>query len=463
MKSVATALCLLAFFPQVLRSQVIFSAPTSSGLNLFQEENGVITQLNTGLNEHNFPSISLDSRFVTFSTPDPVVPALQVPPSSDIYSFDRLTATARKIIDTNTAVVNPSEVQIFRPLSSALSPNNQFLACGIELSRRSGNTPNGSGRYLTVVSAATGVPISNPTDARGGAASDDTNGEFLGISWDRAGTSFVTPALGNTTPPTGVGLPAIWRVTQNGAGQWNFTAQLSAPTYNPPQGSTQIYPAISPSGAGLAYFDIFFPDILTSSQPVTSRLIVANANGSNASIVQTFNPGFYPVGLAWSRDGTQLVFSIAQQIQFGSGGYSTLVDPSTAVIRQISTGGGVPTAVPGIGTALFPSVPVVPLLPLFVPTPDTRRPALKLRGRKTIETLRKRVVLRGSARDNVGVADINVKARGARVKKVKLQGGDRFKVVLQVRKRSGRVLVKLQAVDGAGLKSKQEKFRILRR
>ncbi len=86
-----------------------------------------------------------------------------------------------------------------------------------------------------------------------------------------------------------------------------------------------------------------------------------------------------------------------------------------------------------------------------------------MRGRKTIETLRKRVVIRGTARDDRGVTDILVKARGAKARKVRIQSRNRFKVVLQVNQDSGRVIVKLRAVDEGGNRSKQEKIRILRR
>ena len=200
-----------------------------------------------------------------------------------------------------------------------------------------------------------------------------------GFPRDPSGASFVTPALGATSPRTGFGLPAIWRVAQNAAGGFEFSAQLSTPTYNSfsGAGTTQIYPAISPSGASLAYFDIFFPDLLFSFRPATARLIVASANGSNARIVHTFDSGFYPAGLAWSRDGTQLVFSVARQIQL-SGGYTTLVDPSTAVISQIPAAGGTPTAVPGISNGLFPSVSAVALLPSI--TNDITPPKLRIRG-----------------------------------------------------------------------------------
>ena len=94
---------------------------------------------------------------------------------------------------------------------------------------------------------------------------------------------------------------------------------------------------------------------------------------------------------------------------------------------------------------------------------DDGAPELVVRGRKTIETLRKRVVFRGTASDASGIADLDVKARGAKVKKIKLLSGDRFKVVLRVSKTSGRVIVKFRATDGAGLRSKPTKVRILRR
>ncbi len=94
---------------------------------------------------------------------------------------------------------------------------------------------------------------------------------------------------------------------------------------------------------------------------------------------------------------------------------------------------------------------------------DVTRPTIRVRGRKTIETLRKRVVIRGTAADASGIARIEVKVRGAKVVKSKVKGNDSFKVVLRVRKDRGRVVAKLRAVDGVGLKSKRERFRILRR
>ncbi len=94
--------------------------------------------------------------------------------------------------------------------------------------------------------------------------------------------------------------------------------------------------------------------------------------------------------------------------------------------------------------------------------PDTTRPAIRLRGRKSIETLRKRVVVRGTATDAGGISEIDVKTRrGAELKK--LRGTIRWKAVFRVTKDRGRVVVKFRAVDAAGNRSKVSRFRILRR
>lgn len=95
-------------------------------------------------------------------------------------------------------------------------------------------------------------------------------------------------------------------------------------------------------------------------------------------------------------------------------------------------------------------------------TPDTTRPKIKLRGRKTIETLRKRVVFRRTATDESGIAEIDVRTRrGAEVRRVR--SGARWKVVLRVTKDRGRVVVKFRAVDDAGNRSRFTRARILRR
>ncbi len=104
----------------------------------------------------------------------------------------------------------------------------------------------------------------------------------------------------------------------------------------------------------------------------------------------------------------------------------------------------------------------IPATPTSTPTIDTTPPTLKVRGRKSIETLRKRIVLRGTASDNATVASISVDpGRGAQVKKVR--GTTNWKAVLRVTKTTGRVVVKIRATDATGNRSATSRVRLLRR
>ncbi len=104
--------------------------------------------------------------------------------------------------------------------------------------------------------------------------------------------------------------------------------------------------------------------------------------------------------------------------------------------------------------------PVAPTPPPTV-TPDTIRRDLDVRGRKTIETLRKRVVIRRTASDDTAISEIIAKARGAKLKKVR--GTTSWKAILRVTKDTGRVVVKIRSVDPSGNTSRVSRVRILRR
>lgn len=347
---------------QQLHSQVIFSAAADfngrQGIGLFQAVNGTATPILTGFVEHNFPSVSRDNRFITFSSPDGVIPALQVPPSSDIYIYDRLTGTTTRSVNYETVVFSPSVVTTNIPVSAVLSPNNQFLAYGVSITQRTGTANPLTTKELNIADPATGIILHNPTALRG-PTSDSFQSEFVGLSWDPDGQSFVTPFYVNliSQQGTAIQLPAITRFTRNPSdGTWNPTAVLSTPQYLnavfPPQAVTHIYPSISPSGAGLAYFEIFWPDPIGGSQAVVARIILANSDGSNPQVLSTFNQGFYPVGLAWSPDGTSLVFSIAPQMSIGTGFLASANAPS-AIVRTISTSDGTISQLPGIDLGFF--------------------------------------------------------------------------------------------------------------
>lgn len=361
-----------------LPAQLLYVGPANfggrTGTALFQIQNGAVTQLNTGFVEHNFPGISADNRFITFSSPDGVIPALQVPPSSDIYIFDRVTGVTNRSVDHTTDFSNLSSIAVFTPVSAELSPNNQFLAYGVSIALRVGGTAGSTTKELNIADPATGVILHNPTFGRG-PTSDNLQGEFIGISWDPGGNSFVTPFYVTITSQLGtpVQLPAITRFTRNpDNGTWAPTAVLSQPQYlngnlttGFPRAITQIYPSISPSGTGLAYFELFFPDIIGGTQPVVAKVVLANADGSNPRILTTFNQGFYPSGLTWTPDGTQLIVSIAQQQNIGTG-FLNAADATTAVTRAVSTADGSITTIQGLPEPAF--------LPFWSNTANTALP-----------------------------------------------------------------------------------------
>jgi hypothetical protein len=357
--------------PGSATGQLIFSGPAQFGdrvgTGLFISQNGQVAQFATGFVEHNFPAVSRDNRFVVFSSPDGVTAPLQVPPSSDIYVFDRATNQTRRVVDHNTMIVNPSEVDTFIPTSAVMSPNNQVIAHGVTLTRRQGTANPRSTKELNIVRASDGLILANPTFGRG-PVSDAFEAEFVGISWDPGGNSFVTPNYVTVAAQAGgqVQLPAIVRYAVNPQnGTWGIAGVLSTPQYFnnqfPIAASVHIYPAISPSGAGLAYFSLTWPDALGSSQAVVARLIIANADGSNARVLTTFDQGTYPGGLAWAPDGNSLVISIAPQLSTGVG-FLPLADGPNAVLRSVSTTNGQVSQIPGLNAGFFPSFGVTPFV-----------------------------------------------------------------------------------------------------
>jgi len=352
--------------------QAFFAAPANFGgtigSGLFQAQGGTVTQINTGFVEHNFPQVSRSGTLIAFSSPDPVEAPLQVPPSSDIYVFSRSTNQTFRVVDHNTIIFSPSEVNSFTPVSAAISPNNQLLAYGVVLTRRQGLANPQSTRELNIARLSDGVIVDNPTFGRG-PVTDAFQGEFVGISWDPSGESFVTTTYVTVNGSSGLPtqLPAVVRYSRTqGTNDWNISNVLSGPQYFdtqiPTSAITSMYPALSPSGTGLAYFEIFWPDALaiqpdnqqTLEGSVTCRVIIANSDGSNPEVLFTFNQGLFPAGLTWSPDGTQLGISFAPQVFF-EGNFLPLADRSDTSLRQLSTSSGQITLIPGVDAGYFPS------------------------------------------------------------------------------------------------------------
>lgn len=165
--------------------------------------------------------------------------------------------------------------------------------------------------------------------------------------------------------PLPIELPTIVRFDRDPAtGQWILGPNLSTPQWsrdpNTLLGSASIhtYPALSPSGQGLAYFSIILPDASTGTQPWTSRVAIANADGSGATILASFNPGFVPTGLTWTTDGSAIIVSVSQQVNFGSG-YIPAPLRSKSAIFSISTADGSATEITALGNGIAPMLPLI--------------------------------------------------------------------------------------------------------
>ncbi len=188
--------------------------------------------------------------------------------------------------------------------------------------------------------------------------------EFIGISWAPDSRSFVTSGyVSDPNSPNGLSLGII-EFTRDGNDTFSRSRVFSRPSSNITaygiSSNYQIYPAISPSGAAIAYFSVFAPDSAFLSQPFTASIVVDSGNGPQ--VRHTLPTGLFPSGLTWSADGTQLIFSYGQQMQ--SQGPGTFNAPSTRngteVVRAIASFGQDTTVrqLSGINVGLLPSFPI---------------------------------------------------------------------------------------------------------
>ena len=316
-----------------LENGIVYS--TEQGL--FQRLNGQTVQIPTAPTVAIFPSLSRNGRFLTFGRPD--LATLGTNPSADLVLLDSLTNEIRVFIDNNTNTLGA----MVSPLASQVSPNGEFIAYGVRIGPASG-TNQGVSIELQIADFDTGVSISNPFGIQ--SFSDPLNAGFQGISFLPDSDSFVTSVPVPVVVP-GSPIPAnssaIFRFDRTGVSDWSPVAALSTPTAQTNDGITvsstyQTFPSISPSGARLAYFDVVLPEQF-GSQPSTSRVILANADGSNAQILTSFNAGFLPTGLTWSPDESTVVVSISEQLRIQTAFISLPITANSAIFTVSATNG----------------------------------------------------------------------------------------------------------------------------
>ena len=128
-------LLLLGLLSVECSAQLVFSTssnPAGISASVFEQltPGGPVTRLNTGFAEMNYTSLSRDGGTIIFSVPDPVDPFTQIPPSSDLYRFDRATGQTIRLAEQESLIgQSPRGLQTtaFTPEFNALSPDGSVV------------------------------------------------------------------------------------------------------------------------------------------------------------------------------------------------------------------------------------------------------------------------------------------------------------------------------------------------
>ncbi len=106
---------------------------------------------------------------------------------------------------------------------------------------------------------------------------------------------------------------------------------------------------------------------------------------------------------------------------------------------------------------------------IFTPSPDptpipadTTKPKLKVKGRRSVDSSRNRVVFRGTATDGSAIVGVEFKVSGQRGFR-SARGTNRWKAVVRPDKNKRKTVVRVRAVDASGNKSRFLKLKIFRR
>ncbi len=106
--------------------------------------------------------------------------------------------------------------------------------------------------------------------------------------------------------------------------------------------------------------------------------------------------------------------------------------------------------------------PANPPVPTPTPIVDTTRPTIKVKGRRSVDSLRNRVVFRGTAADASGIAGIEFRVSG-KAGFQQARGTTRWKAVVRPDKNKRKTVVRVRAIDASGNKSRFLKLKIFRR
>ncbi len=108
-------------------------------------------------------------------------------------------------------------------------------------------------------------------------------------------------------------------------------------------------------------------------------------------------------------------------------------------------------------TRFSPAIPPAP-----APAIDTIPPTIKAKGRRSVDSLRNRVVFRGTTSDAGAIAGVEFRASGQAGFR-KAHGTTRWKAVVRPDKKKRKTVVRVRAIDASGNKSGFLKLKIFRR
>lgn len=275
------------------------------------------------------PTFSNDGRFLA------VRAGLPNQFSSNVHVFDRITGNLQQVTNladsTDPMTGNTTNET---PRYTAFSPDGSLLFVMSFLNVASNNQGGGTTIFTRVYRLSDGEIIAGPDPV---AMTDALSTVGRGASWSVSSNLIAIPAPNiKTKVGTAIfggnefaNLP-IRQLTFPKSGSFGNPFDLTIFTDN------DLFPSFSPNGQSLAYFRTRSQSRNGVAQPSPLALRISDAAGDR--LVFQFNPGFFPTGLSWTSDGSQLVFGLAQQ-SVGNGVFPLREEFGTSEIVTVNVDG----------------------------------------------------------------------------------------------------------------------------
>lgn len=260
--------------------------------------------------------------------------------SRNVFVFNTASNQTRQI--TNFTDINTGVNRLFTdPVYKSFSPDGSVLAVASQTLFITPSAPGGDiGRTLSFFRVSDGQQLGQQlmdTNFNGTSTGGD------GVSWSPVADVIAIPTTTfNPVNPLASGPTPI--SSFNSAGQ--FLGNLTSPTASglgQQFAEHDQFPSYSPDGQELAYFRQRRIGVGLGLSPTQLELRIAGV----VQPILSFAPGQLPLGLSWSPDGTQLAFSVGDQLfdDIPNVGrvYRNEMDSNTASIGIANRAGGLAT------------------------------------------------------------------------------------------------------------------------